>query len=398
MHKVRITAKAKETENHIVVSLSQPPQLILEGTVLTDYWVDSAACETPGRTAAVIPPEADMVQNWAFRGWPCLEHVRFGKKPLRLGAGVFADCTSLETAVLAEGTDRIPLSAFHRCSSLRQVILPDTVTRINMNAFKNCAALKNLDFPTSLEVIELSAFWGCRNLEEVRLPDSLKELGDDAFGNCTGLRKAELPESLEEIGICAFLNCVSLEEIVIPAGVKRLPLGVFAGCKSLRRVVLPGTLEFVSRYAFYRCDNLEIVEHPAPEQIAPALWNTPFWRQRHPEERPEKRLPMELLNQISGEISGCMLSAMGYHGFDLDRNYRFFTTEYPGVIEVRSRYREEPLEDYRNDFLLMTEALEPIPGIQPLLGLSDRNMGLSESVCSVQKWQASSKLKKERRE
>lgn len=238
-----------------------------------------------------------------------------------------------------------------------------------MEAFKNCSALKEIAFPESLEVIELYAFWGCRSLEEISLPKSVTELGDDCFASCTNLKKAELPDSLKSIGFCAFMNCISLEEIVIPAGVTELPLGVFAGCKKLRRVVLPETVESIHPYAFYRCKKLEQVEHPAVERFANALEHTPFWRIKNPDAPVKKQLPMELLNIISGPVSGAMLSAMGYHWFEVDREYRIVLTGEPGVFEVCSRYPSG--ETFLNDRRLMNEHLEPIPGIEPLIGQTD---------------------------
>ena len=87
---------------------------------------------------------------------------------------------------------------------------------------------------------------------------------------------------------------------------------------------------------------------------------------------------MELLNKHAGAVSGCMLSAMGYHWFDIDRDYQFFLTGHEGVIEVHSRYPDAAIPGgYGNDRLLMTEALEPIPGPKPLLRFSD------EQICSM---------------
>lgn len=382
MHKVRMTARPRYEENHITVKAEHQPVLVQDGTVLTGFRLtgkngagyDNAKCRT-----VVIPSSVDVIDNNAFSGWAALRHVCFDKRVCRLGSGVFSNCTSLETAAFAEGTEKIPLETFSGCSSLRKVTFPDTVTRINMDAFKNCRALEELLLPPALEVIEPAAFWGCRGLKTLRLPDTVTELGDNAFGSCTGLRQVSLSAGLKYIGSCAFHNCIHLEEITIPSGVKKLPAGVFAGCRNLRRVVLPETMESVSAYAFYQCEALEIVDHPNPGKFIHALRGTPFRNRQAPGPDQRKQLPMELLNMFAGEISGCVLCAMGYHWFDIDRDYRIFLTNHEGVIEVHSRYPDTAIPGgYGNDRWLMTEALEPIPGPQPLLRFSDeeiRNAG-----------------------
>ena len=375
MTRVKITAKPRQQDDHITVRSEKAPHLLLDGTVLRGFTNEKETGRTKKLTGVEIPAWVDTIENYAFSGWDILQHVCFGKTPFRLGCGVFSNCLSLKTAVLAEGTDRVSMSTFSGCTSLQKVTLPDTVTRINMNAFKNCTALETVAFPPALETIEMTAFWGCRSLMELCLPDGLKELGNDAFGNCTGLKQVHLPGSLQEIGSCAFQNCTALEEIVIPEGVKQLPLGVFAGCKNLRRVVLPQSLEQVSAYAFYRCTSLETVEHLDPGKFEKALWDTPFCQKRRLGVPGKSRLPMELLNQISGKISGCVLSAMGYHWFDIDREYQIFLTDRPGVVEVHSRYTDEKTPNqWFNDYFLMTEDLEPISGIRPVLRCMDADL------------------------
>ena len=398
MTRVKITEKPRQQDDYIAVKSEKTPQLLLDGTVLRGVSDEKEVGRTEALTRVEIPTQVDMIDNYAFSGWNLLQHVCFGKTPFRLGGGVFSNCLSLKTAVLAEGTDRVSMGTFSGCASLQKVTLPDTVIRINMDAFKNCTALETVVFPQMLETIEMTAFWGCRSLTELCLPDGLKELGDDAFGSCTGLKQVYLPDSLQEIGSCAFQNCTALEEIVIPEGVKRLPLGVFAGCKNLRRVVLPRSMEDVSVYAFYRCDNLEAVEHPNPDKYKEALRDTPFWQKYCPGAPGKSRLPMELLNRISGEISGCMLSAMGYHWFDIDRKYRIFLTDRPGVIEVHSRYTEEKTPgQWYNDYFLMTEDLEPISGIQPMIRLMDADLRWVEELWNMQKSVAAYMLDRQER-
>ena len=375
MKKVRVTAKPKYTRNYIRVNSVHQPVFHLDGRTLTaiePVTGDDSTAPVPALRPVMIPKEVDTISNGAFSGWDSLKSIFFGHTAYRLGSGVFSGCAGLEAAVLAEGTEKIPLETFADCENLRTVYLPDSVKRINMDAFKNCGKLRSIRLPSALEKIEASAFWGCRSLEEISLPDSLTELGNEAFTNCTGIKKVKLPEALQKIGACAFQNCTGLESVVIPEGVKALPMGVFAGCRNLRHILLPSTLEYIDPYAFYLCDALETVECVNEERFEPALECTPFWWKNWLYPGKPHRFPMELLNQFAGEVPGSVLTAMGYPWFDIDKKYQFFLSDYPGVIEARSRRMDA--EYPRNalyDSFLINEALEPIPDLRPLIDGKD---------------------------
>lgn len=388
MQKVKVSANPSAEGDYITAKVTYMPEFWSDGQTLTGVQREHGTGEramVKKPVAITMPDGIHTIDHNAFRTWGSLQSICFQHTPYQMGSGVFSDCTALESVTFAEGMEKIPLDTFSGCNKLRSVHLPSTIKRINMDAFKNCYGLKEITFPISLETIELYAFWGCRALEEIRFPESVTELGDDCFASCTGLKKVYLPDSLQSIGSCTFMNCISLEEIVIPSGITKLPLGVFAGCRNLKRVVLPDTLEYVDPYAFYKCDKLEQVEHPAVERFANALEHTPFWRNLHPDAPYQPQVPMELLNKIAGEVSGAMLSAMGYHWFEVDREYRIFLTDQPGVIEVHSRYQEVPQTgEFFNDCWLMSEQLEPLSGIQPLIRQTDTEIRQSRDFWETQ--------------
>lgn len=371
MHKVRVSAKPKYTQNYITVTLTRKPLFHMAGRSLNSVRIVGIGGEhdsTAEAMTVMLPAVTDSVANGAFRGLDALRNVFFGHTPYELGAGVFAGCSQLETAVFAEGTEKVPLATFSDCRKLRMVRLPDSVKRINMDAFKNCSALEKIELPPNLEKIEVSAFWGCSSLEEITLPDSVTELGADAFANCTGLKRVRLPSSLRKIGFCAFQNCTGLKSIEIPEGVEVLPMGVFAGCRNLRHIVLPDSLKYISAYAFYQCQSLDLVECDNPERFVRALEGTPFGRKNWPQPEEPARFPMELLHRFVDEVPGAMLSAMGYPLFDIDKKYQFFLTDYPGIIQVRARRidAESPMGADNEEFLV-DEKLEPVPDIRPTI-------------------------------
>ena len=364
MKKVRITAKPGTSKNYIRLNSIHEPVFQMDGNTLTGIqrpFENEIENLTGMPRPVVIPQNVDAISNEAFSGLDSLKSIHFGNAPYQLGSGVFSGCAELETAILAEGYEKIPMQTFADCGKLRLVRLPRSVKRINMDAFKNCGALKSITLPPELEAIEVSAFWGCRSLEEIDLPDSLTTLDNDAFANCIRLKNVRLSASLQKIGACAFQNCISLECIVIPEGVTALPLGVFAGCRNLKHIVLPDSLEYISPYAFYRCDALEFVECANPERFARALEFTPCGIQNRRQNQAGSRFPMELLNTFAGEIPGSMLTAMGYPWFDIDKKYRFFLSDTPGVIEEHSRRLDaEYPADALYDKTLIDEVLDPV--------------------------------------
>ena len=337
MRKVKVYVKPKSGDSFTIVGCNML-ELVVEGAALLRVEKKDGMDLRPRKVP--MPRELEQIGNYAFRGLDGLKEVAFHDMSYKMGAGVFADCCDLETAAFAGDMEKVPMETFSGCRKLRSVDLPERVKRINMDAFKNCLSLKRITFPGSLETIEAYGFWGCRALESVVLQESLVELGDDCFASCTGLKSVFLPDSLRSIGSCAFMNCSGLEEVTVPKGVRELPLGVFANCGNLRRIVLPETLEAIHPYALYQCGQLEYVEHPDVERFRSALEHTPFWRKKEPDSVGKQQFPMELLNQISGPVSGAMLSAMGYSWFETDREYRFFLTEEPGTVEVRCRYQD----------------------------------------------------------
>lgn len=345
MNKITVTVKPPREENYIAVLAGQTAELVVSDDTLSGYRISPGWTAWPAALRIIpIPEEVTTLDQRALAQWEGLKHVQFRHGTYQMSAGVFANCTDLETVVLGEGTWKIPLETFRGCANLRSVRLPDSVRRIRMDAFRDCSSLRSIQLPEGLEAIEDSAFMGCGALEEICLPDSVTELGEDAFSGCTALKKVRLSPALESIGSCAFLNCVSLEEIEIPPRLRKLPMGVFAGCKNLKKVVLPPDLKDIDAYAFYNC-GCQDASAAAP------------------------RLPMGLLNRFAGPVPGAMLAAMGYHRFDIDRSYRIFPTANPGVFEVRSQY--ETPKGFLNDRYLMDEDLEPIPGEKPEIGFPE---------------------------
>jgi len=70
----------------------------------------------------------------------------------KLGAGAFANCSSLKTVVLPEGLHEVPERAFSHCVDLNDVTVSSTVTSIGELAFVGCMNLKTVMNHSKLDI------------------------------------------------------------------------------------------------------------------------------------------------------------------------------------------------------------------------------------------------------
>ena len=139
---------------------------------------------------------------------------------VRLGEGVFKDCTSISKVNLLDltGLTALPSSEFAGCTNLNTVALPASVTEIGDNAFDGCVRFDPSGvIRDGLVSIGECAFRGCYNLadeeiSELRIPGTVKSVGDGAFYNCKihtvaiyPLDQSD-PEETLDIGSQAFYN------------------------------------------------------------------------------------------------------------------------------------------------------------------------------------------------
>ena len=130
--------------------------------------------------------------------------------------GSFANCASLEEAMLPDSLSSIGYVVFHECSSLTSITIPDSVTFIGEEAFYGCSSLMSITIPDSVTSIGYWAFKDCSSLKSIAIPDAVTSIGSSAFYNCVSLTSVTIPDSVTSIGSSAFCDCDNLTSINIP--------------------------------------------------------------------------------------------------------------------------------------------------------------------------------------
>lgn len=114
-----------------------------------------------------------------------------------VGAGTFAQCSSLKSVTLPDGLTSIGNYAFWMCGPLDSVAFPGTLTEIGNFAFRHCAALSDVSFLEEPTKVGLGVFSGYSRLpENAPIPHFTPEeydLGDPS---------PELVEELDEDEEC----------------------------------------------------------------------------------------------------------------------------------------------------------------------------------------------------
>jgi hypothetical protein len=145
-------------------------------------------------------------------------------------------------------------------TSLISAHLPEGVEKIDAEGFENCRSLKSVTFPSSIKEIGESAFYYCSSLTSAHLPDGLSKLGSSAFSQCRSLSSVSISSSLKLIPSLAFSR-TRITELIIPEGVEIIDEWAFSECYSLQSVSLPSTIKEIhggeiGSGAFKECTNL----------------------------------------------------------------------------------------------------------------------------------------------
>ena len=209
----------------------------ISGVQLVDGW---AVGYTSGIPRSLNLTGVRGIGDWAFMGCSALLHVMIPSSVTSIDGGMFDNCRSLESFVVASGNPN-----YKSVSGLLltkdgkmlvagvngDVIIPDGVTDIAAHAFSGRRGLMSVMIPNSVTDIKHYAFYWCSSLTSAAIPDSVTSIGNFAFYKCSGLTSVTIPSCVTNIGMKAFCGCSGLTSVLLPKRFEgNLDESVFEGC------------------------------------------------------------------------------------------------------------------------------------------------------------------------
>eukprot|EP00980_Cylindrotheca_fusiformis_P009027 scaffold1935_cov54-Cylindrotheca_fusiformis.AAC.1 len=210
-----------------------------------------------------LPEGLQVIEEELFCYCESLRTVNIPSSVIKIGEGAFCGCGSLTSVDLPQGLLELGARSFTECWSIETLHIPSTVSSIGVCTFGNCQRLKHIKLPPALEIIEDSLLADCESLRTVNIPSSVIKIGEGAFCGCGSLTSVDLPQGLLELGARSFSRCWSIETLHIPSTVSSIGVCTFGNCHRLKHIKLPPTLEIIEESLFAVCHRLEYIELPA---------------------------------------------------------------------------------------------------------------------------------------
>ena len=203
------------------------------------------------------------IEDNAFNSCKELTSVTVPGSVKTIGKWAFAYCSTLTTAVIADGVTSMDEHVFHGCEALMSLDIPNSVTSIGNIAFAGCKSLTSIKLPDGITVIRQSSFQNCTSLPAITIPAKVKEIELGVFNGCTGLTTVTIPEGVTTLGNQLFKDCTGLATVVLPNSVTNMGNGLFNGCSALTNVTLPNGITDIEYDTFRGCTSLTTVNIPA---------------------------------------------------------------------------------------------------------------------------------------
>ena len=215
-----------------------------------------AFCDNTSLTFVKLPLTLKTIGNSAFSNCSNLTSITIPNSVTTIGERAFEDCRGLTSVTIGNSVTTIGSLAFYNCSSLTSVTIPDGVTTIGSLAFYNCSSLTSVTIPDSVTSIGDSAFDGCSSLTSVTIPNSVTTIGSHTFSGCSSLTSITIPDGVTSIGSGAFSSCSGLTSVTIPDSVTSIGDSAFFNCRNLTSITIPDGVTLIGDYAFFKCRNL----------------------------------------------------------------------------------------------------------------------------------------------
>lgn len=108
---------------------------------------------------------------------------------IKLGQGIFANCTSLKKVEL-KNVDEIFPYTFYNCKNLEELILPDSI--LYRECLEGCVKLKNIEYKQTSPITTFKDLFGTSKINVESLKTNQAFITSDYFGNIPTLTKIEL--------------------------------------------------------------------------------------------------------------------------------------------------------------------------------------------------------------
>ena len=161
----------------------------------------------------------------------------------------------------------IGAGAFANCSSLTSVTIPNSVTSIGDGAFVGCDGLTSVTIPNSVTSIGGVAFFYCSGLTSITIPNSVTSIGESAFNNCSGLTSIVVEQGNTVYDSRDNCNAIietatntlirGCQNTIIPNSVTSIrEYSAFSGCSGLTSITIPNSVTSIGDKAFSGCTGL----------------------------------------------------------------------------------------------------------------------------------------------
>ena len=254
---IAITAKTPETENSVIVTVSDGSQ-----TVTAKIIVSTKAGSTQRITITVETPGSLWQLLAGYDISEIIELTLIGN----LGSSDMSFLKVLPNLAVLDmervNLEELSADAFREKQSLTSIKLPLTLKTIGGSAFSGCSSLTNITIPDGVTSIGNGAFCYCRSLTSITIPDSVTTIGIGSvveygtFAECHSLTSVTIGNSVTTIGCCAFCYCSSLTSVTIGSSVTTIEGYAFLDCRSLTSVTIPDSVTSIGSGAFEGCSNL----------------------------------------------------------------------------------------------------------------------------------------------
>ena len=209
-------------------------------------------------TGVTIPDSVKSIGDDVFNGTGLLAVPTLSDGITSIGRRAFYGCFNMGgKLVIPTSVKEVKDFAFDNCRSITELEIKNGDIDLGISAlsFGYYSSLTTAILPEGLEKIPDSMFDSYSNLTTVKLSAGLKKIGQTAFRGCESLTDITIPEGTEEIGYSAFASCKALKEITIPASMKSIGMGAFNVCYVFGPNTTFINIKFEKTDGWYMCDN-----------------------------------------------------------------------------------------------------------------------------------------------